>query len=330
MMPLSLRFTFIFLVCVFLTLGCEMTSNTFQVTVKKPVILDQVPSGSGMVALEGATFIISDDSPSLFQLNKGFEILSRTELTRGYADVLRIEKPVKPDYECLALFEQNGSPMLYGFGSGSLAEKRDSLAIIDPKQERIETHNLTQFYNRLELLSQGKNREKLNIEGAVIYQETLFLLNRGTNAIFSANINAFNRCLKGEDDFDELEIDHFRIKLPAQDGVFVGLSGCSLLPGTTKLLFTATAEATSNWIDDGEILGSYLGLLDIDQLREQQQPALRQFELNGRPLKDKIESITILSSDEGSRFTALAIADNDDGTSKIFPLELRIHSKPGR
>ncbi len=324
MMQFSFRFTFVFLVCIILTLGCEMTSNTLQVTVKQPTTLDQVPSGSGMVALDGSIFIISDDSPSLFELNKAFEIENRTELTRGYEHVLRIEKPLKPDYECLALFEQNGSSVLYGFGSGSLAEKRDSLVIVDPKKGSVETHKLTRFYNRLELQTGGENREKLNIEGAVIHQGKLYLLNRGTNAIFTTNIIAFNRCLKGEDDFGELEIEQFKVELPAQDGAFVGLSGCSLVPGTNTLLFTATVEATSNWIDDGEILGSYLGILPLDQLDEKQRPDLWQFELNGQPLKDKIESITILSSDGGLRYTALAIADNDDGTSKIYPLEISI------
>lgn len=323
MIQLSFRFSFMFLIPIFLTFACKMSPKNFQLIVHQPITFDQIPSGSGMVVLDESIFIISDDSPSLFQLNKEFKIVGRTELTPGYADVLRIEKPVKPDYECLAVFEHDGGPVLYGFGSGSLAEKRDSLVIIDPKQGKIETHTLTRFYNKLELLAGGEGREKLNIEGAVIHQDNLYLLNRGTNAIYRTNIIAFNRCLK-EEAFDKLEIEQFKIELLAQDGAFIGLSGCSMVPGTNILLFTATVEATSNWIDDGEILGSYLGFLAIDQLDEQQQPNLRQFELNGRPLKDKIESITILNSTGDSRHSALAIADNDDGTSKIFPLELLV------
>lgn len=305
-----------------LAMKCENKTNSLTVSIENSIFLKNIPSGSGMSYIEDSIYIISDDSPYLFQLNNKFDLLRKITLTRGFENVSRIEKPLKPDYESLAIYESKEGVFLYGFGSGSLAGKRDSLVVINTdKDAEVKIYELQSFYQHLEELVGGVNRDRLNIEGAVIHNGYLYLLNRGNNAVLKVGIDAFNSFIKGEIELPALAVAMFEVSLPKKEGMFVGFSGCAILPGSDLLVFTATVENTTNWVDDGEILGSYIGVLSLENLDADRSPTIVPFEINANPLLDKVESITITGEVEGV-FTALAVADNDDGSSKIFSLKI--------
>lgn len=308
----------------FVAVQCKPTPGALTVTVAEPIMLENVPSGSGMVSLSDSIYILSDDAPYLFHLSREYQIIEKIRITPGFDDVFRIEKPLKPDFECLAVYEAAGKSLLYGFGSGSLAVKRDSLVVVDLENEAVKTHNLSELYDKLSLIAGGNNRERLNIEGAAIHDEKLYLLNRGTNSVFVLEMDAFNGYLAGERTFSSLQVERFELPLPTMDGNYIGLSGCTLIPGTSTMVFTATVEATTDWVADGEILGSYVGIISLDELHQNKAPLLVPFESNNEPLMEKIESISITVSEGNGVYSALTIADNDDGTSKIYPVSISV------
>lgn len=311
-----------FLFLSLLAMNCSNQSPILTITVGDSRLMEHIPSGSGMAYIAGSSYIISDDSPYLFQLNHQFEVIRKISITKGFDDLERIEKALKPDFESLAVNESEKGVFLYGFGSGSLAGKRDSLVVLNiDKDAEVNIYHLKSFYEYLETLVGGVNRERINIEGAVINSGSLYLLNRGNNSIIMLNLESFHSFLNGKIEVSSLGINIYEIELPKQDGVFIGFSGCTMLPGTENLIFTATVENTTNWIDDGEILGSYVGVLSLKNLEKHRNATLVPLEVGAKPLLDKIESIAIRGEENGE-YTALAVADNDDGSSKIFKFKI--------
>lgn len=305
-----------------LAVNCKNQAPILTIAIENSKLLEHIPSGSGLAYIASHSYIISDDSPYLFQLDDQFEVVRKIGITKGFDRLERIEKPLKPDYESLAVYEHNGGLFLYGFGSGSLAGKRDSLVVINTdKDAEVKIYELKSFYEHLEELVGGINRERLNIEGAVMHNDNLYLLNRGNNAVIKVGLDAFNSFINGKVELADLAVEMIEIILPKKDGVFIGFSGCTMLPGTDNLIFTATVENTTNWIDDGEILGSYIGVLSLKNLEEGRNTTIVPLEIDAKPLLDKIESIAITGEEDGG-FTALAVADNDDGSSKIFTLKI--------
>jgi hypothetical protein len=83
-------------------------------------------------------------------------------------------------------------------------------------------------------------------------------------------------------------------------------------------------EHTPNAIDDGPVFGSYIGIMcpgkngkmaieAVDIIRGE----------NGKILKEKIESLAVISYDTTS-YKTLIIADNDNGRSNIFEADISI------
>ncbi len=111
--------------------------------------------------------------------------------------------------------------------------------------------------------------------------------------------------------------------LPALDNTTAGFSGVCILPDNRGLLFTASLEATNDAYSDGEILGSYIGLVKFENLEN----GIIHTELikqNNKTLITKIEGISVKSMDK-NKANIIAVSDNDDGTSWIFEITLDIN-----
>ena len=83
-------------------------------------------------------------------------------------------------------------------------------------------------------------------------------------------------------------------------------------------LFCATVEKVNNWVDDGAVAGSYIGLADFNGKVKFITP----LKDNGKMIKQKIESIEIKDRKENGSLDIYAIADNDDGKSTWYLLRL--------
>src|SRR5690606_34289794 len=138
----------------------------------------------------------------------------------------------------------------------------------------------------------GLKEEELNIEAAEAYKDQLFLFNRGKNIVIKCRLSQFMAYLKENKEIHELEV--FKIDLPDINGIQSGFSGASLDPDHGILFFTATVENTDNWIDDGEVLGSFIGAIELKDLKDGMKPDHIAILLDKDHLKIKVESIAVL------------------------------------
>ncbi len=108
--------------------------------------------------------------------------------------------------------------------------------------------------------------------------------------------------------------------LPEINGIEAGFSGATRFIKKPAIIFTASVENTENAYDDGEILGSFIGMIDIenDKLSDSIQytliPALQE------PLK--IESVTVDGKSSQNHLKVILVTDSDGGKSKALSCEL--------
>ncbi len=291
--------------------------------IEDTLTIESIPSGSGLAVIKDTVFVVGDDSPWLFQLSPALEEVNRFLMVEGFQEEGRIPKPLKPDFECLAEFQKGGSTFLLAFGSGSKSPERDLVVKINlDRPEKPEKYSLLAFYDYL-LTGTGESRENLNMEAALVADNKLYLFNRGTNTIFVMSLDGFLRYLKAPLEVEMPKFQHYPFKLPEVEGISAGFSGASALPGSSEILFTATLEATQNWIADGEIMGSYLGIIDLDRLAAGEVEKVEMVKNDrGEVLKDKLESVAVLKKNPDGSLKVLVVADNDDGTSKVMRLRI--------
>ena len=170
-------------------------------------------------------------------------------------------------------------------------------------------------------MKQGKIDQKdFNIEGATIARQELYLFNRGNNMIIQVNWPEFIDYISSPSKKKFPNFIIHKVELPSIAGVQAGFSGACTLDDQT-ILFTASVEDTKNWVDDGEILGSYIGMMTLSS----QGPQLKRsflLEKDGKPIITKLESIDLVSASK--ELIVEAVADNDDGTSTCYRIRLTL------
>lgn len=314
---------FVFTLILFITSNRNMDN---LVTIESSLHLPNVSSGSGMAIVEDKIFIVGDDSPYLYELNREFMLSNKHLLVEDLPTEGRIPKAVKPDFECMAEEKTDHGTSLWMFGSGSKSPERDLLVIYDPgAPESLAQYTLTDFYERIIALG-NIQREQLNLEAAVILDHNLYLFNRGHNQIVIIRLAQFKSYLNSNGSssaLSKMEIEIREMELSLAGNTQSRFSGACHLPGTSMILFSATLEDTDNWIDDGEILGSMLGTIDT----QHPDTSLRQTmafinDPGGAKALEKIESISFKGYDGQGNLRLLAVADNDDGSSKLFTLRV--------
>ena len=177
----------------------------------------------------------------------------------------------KPDVEALTLLPPSDrSPygVLLGLGSGS-DEGRDrgffwSLEADGALHGEPQTVDLAPLYARL-----GREVEHLNVEGACVMGERLWLLHRGnhdetTNVVAELSLEEVVASLHGDRRIDVHELAAIRsYDLGTMDGVKLTFSDATPLDDRV-LVFTASAEADGGDDPDGAIRGSVVGTIDLD------------------------------------------------------------------
>lgn len=287
--------------------------------------LDSIPSGSGLVKSGEDFYLISDDSPYFFKLDKSFNLLEKNAIQKGQKTTdYRISKNTKPDYECAALVEIKGEKYLIAFGSGSKSPERDQLLLVNLKDlKNGKTYSLKAFYDLVKTTANLAD-EDLNVEGCAIIGEDLFLFNRGKNVLIQTNWARIILFLKGGENTLQPEIKTYRIPLPQIKGIDPGFSGACQLGSENKILFTASVENTQNWVDDGEILGSMVGILNVETLAEKPlENVIILTDKTGAPVIEKVESIEFLQREKNGSIKVLALTDDDLGGSKILEITIQ-------
>jgi hypothetical protein len=306
-----------------LVASCKNNSPALSIKTTNIVISDAVSSGSAMLYHNDSLVLFGDDAEYYAKIalsNQGYVRKSVFEKA-GYD---RIAKLIKHDIESACIGNINGQPFALGFSSGGISPNRDTLFAIPLIDSAIPFKvSLLAIYNAIRN-QVGLSVPELNIEGATMLGDQLILLNRGNNFAVVLSWSSFSAYIlrPGETEIPSFKIVKFA--LPIINKFPVGISGACEI-NDSEILFTASLEETIDFIQDGAVKGSYIGILKFSSSGEIELTALEPLkDAYGNVLADKLESITIMKKD-GDTLDVVAVADNDDGKSKLFYMTLTRH-----
>lgn len=275
-----------------------------------------IPSASGVEVVDHNIWMVGDDSPFLYQFDMDLNLIQKYQISFADSTVNnRVVKSEKADFESLA----RKGDSLFILGSGSVKFSRDTLVIFSlAKNEVINKINMRSLYEKYKTFSQIEF--EVNVEGLAISNKRVYFFNRGNiadqNDILSMSFNQFDAFLGFESNMDATT---HRFQLPGISDFLSGFSGACLSKDGRYLYFTSSVEATRDVYNDGEVLGSFIGRIQLESQELEYWPLKE----NGEFLKTKLESISIIeNTEEFIRF--VCTSDNDDGSSGIYRIKLNL------
>jgi hypothetical protein len=300
--------------------------NRMKLEVTKRLALEGVPSASGIEFFNDSIYALGDNSPWLFKLDATYKFSDKFQIyPLEYLENDTLKKSRKPDFEAMTVIQTNGLNEFYIFGSGSKSPMRDVLIIINPEHpEKVKQFSLTAFYTALKSLC-GLSEDELNIEAAAVCNGFLYLFNRGKNTIIKVSIPSFNSFIHGKTN-GEITMRATNVELPKINEIESGFSGACYVPEIDKILFTSSVEDTPNWIDDGQVLGSFVGVIDLTNIGATAKPMCVPVSQNGNQVALKVEAIAVQSVQKNNIRLILA-TDSDGGSSEILEATLTMSSR---
>lgn len=281
--------------------------------------LHSIPSASGIELYKNKIYIIGDDAGWLFILDKNYQLLEKIPLLKKKKLSNKpIPKKHKPDLEAMTFIKYGGENILLIFGSGSKPTKREKLFMVYPERKHaVKQYSLAELY--VDLVGKKIQTSTLNIEAASANTSSIYLFHRGNiskkNIVFEYSLKEFVGFILKEK--KKAPQSAFRVcRLPQINTIPAGFSGASMLDDK-RILFSASVEDTENEIDDGEVLGSFIGILNP----ENQKLDCAALKKGPKPMELKIESVCLLQSQD-TKHTLLAVTDSDGGDSELLELEL--------
>lgn len=299
--------------------GCA-EEPAMDVSVMSRQVLRDVKSASGLEVMDKTLYVIGDNSPWLYKINNLYKVEGRQPIApvEGLEDGV-IPKSNKPDFEAMAIAEKANGKEFFIFGSGSKSPQRDKMITVSLENGEVKSYSLEPFYKKLKETAHLTD-ESLNIEGAIVKDGELFLFNRGENLILKYELEDLEDYLAGNRDTPSPEV--FLIELPEIKGIKAGFSGAALVPGEDKALFTASVEDTEDWIKDGEVLGSFVGMIPLKRLKNGLRPDCVRLADNGKPLNIKVESLAVFYPTLHDDLRLLLVTDSDGGDSELLEANL--------
>ncbi len=322
---ISLAFVLQFVSC---TNPGEIRSLSAKVTKHK--YFPGLSSASGVVFSDGFIYLVGDDLPFLFKLDENWNVAGKRKIA-GIDSIVngRTPKSLKADFESMALLEESGSKQLLIFSSGSKRTTRDTAFLLPLSPGGpVFSKNMRPFYEAIIKMANLPAANTINIEGLAVSDDRIFLLHRGNvseNFMIETKRNALLAFIRNDTSaLPELKVYPF--KLPSSDSVAAGFSGACVLPAYGGLLFTASLESTANETDDGAVLGSYLGFVPFSKLASGEYLSVMVLKEDGSPLQKKLEGVSVKEENDG-KINIFAVCDNDDGSSDIFEIALKINQE---
>ena len=100
-----------------------------------------------------------------------------------------------------------------------------------------------------------------------------------------------------------------------------GFSGACISPDKKFLIFTSSVESTLDVYHDGEVLGSFIGMIPLQGVNALNQIKSWPVKENQLFIKTKLESVCV-KNQEHQLYDLLCVSDNDDGKSGIYEFTL--------
>ena len=265
-------------------------------------------AASGLVCIGGQAYVVADDELHLGQFN--LDTAEPGQLLRLFEGELpgdkRERKALKPDFEVLIWLPPQADATQFNYpygallalGSGSKPNRCSGVLLsvnaqgaINGEPQRLPLQNL---YAALAV-----HVDDLNIEGAVVSGDTLFLMQRGSkgsrcNALLSLPLAELRTLLR--DPAHEIHIARHNIQsfeLGEIEGVPYSFTDGAALPNG-DFLYTAVAENTDDSYRDGACLGAVIGVASLDGTVKWQQPLAQPHKVEGVSVRVEGESLQVL------------------------------------
>jgi len=208
-----------------------------------------IGSASGLLYHNDLLYLISDNSTYLYEYKIESNELTKIALTENPAE--NIPKKDKPDFESLYLHKND----LYIFGSGS-TENRNNVISYSLENKNSTNYDQSKNFRDLEKTFNLKPNQ-LNIEGVFNYNDFVYLFQRGNG------LNNQNGILKFHN-FGKKASEFHKILLPKINNIEASFTDAILVDKT--IYFLAAVENTISTYEDGEILGTFLGKINLESL----------------------------------------------------------------
>lgn len=244
-----------------------------------------IGSASGILFHNNSLFIISDNSSYLYEYTIDSEELHKIALVENPKE--NIAKKEKYDFESIT---KNGNK-LYIFGSGS-TNNRNQMMTFYLETQKTKNRDLSELYVQLRTVADLKEDE-LNIEGSISIEKTMYLFQRGNGS------QSKNGIFVVENDKTQ-PIKFHSISLPKIKNVETTFTDA--IKVQDKIYFLASAEDTNSTYLDGEVLGSLVGVLNLETFEVEKTIIISD--------KHKFEGITLYKESE-TELNFLLCEDND-------------------
>ena len=213
-----------------------------------------IGSASGLIYKDNSLLIIGDNSGFLYEYHIDSKDLKRHPLLENPTE--NTLKKDKADFEAITHYGDS----LYIFGSGSTEKRNKMIQVNSSDKKIIATNDIAALYATLQSFGAIKP-EDFNIEGAIYTGESWFLLNRGNG---SSTKNVLFP-LEGKNLTNDFMILSNAYKLPKTKGVRSSFTDAVLVDDS--IYFLATAEDTQSTYNDGEVLGSLIGRINLKTMK---------------------------------------------------------------
>ncbi len=311
--------------------GCKsQKEKAFSISSPTLLHFKDIPSASGITSYDNKIFIVGDDCPYLFTLDSSLSITNKIKISAIDSTINgRTPKSIKADFESTELFTLNDTVKLLILSSGSSITTRDTAHIVSilPKGEII-SKNIRPLFDKIKISAKMPISDEINIEAVTFSNNNAYIFHRGNingNIIVEINKDKFLNYIKNDVAVPEFIIYNF--KLPNYNNVTSGFSGACTTPDGTGIIFTASMEATDNEVNDGEIIGSFVGLINLSEIKKGNYTATLLQNDAGVLLAHKLEGITVITDRNSNKLKVITVCDNDNGTSEIIKFNMIFNSK---
>jgi hypothetical protein len=306
-----------------LVTACQEASaqSNSDISLVSHQVIPGFPSASSIIVYKKKLFVTGDDSRDVLVLDEQY---NRVDSIRIFDNAQRrIDRQTKADLESAVLVGGfRKKLLLIGSASSDVRKKSLLIPLGSCMKRKMRLIDNEQWLNSID-----KNLTSLNIEGAAVVGNRIFLGNRrmkdsGPNYLI---IGALKTFLKGESENGTVK----ELVFPDSINAYAGISDLCYVKSLNTLFVTFTSEDTTDPTKDGAIGDSYLAW--ISGFREKVRDAT--LRLNGVIDLSKFHSVFKSQKIEGisadpkkrNEMVLHLVSDNDDGTSRIFKLKMILH-----